>query len=52
MLAVLGFTVPATFGIMPIGGTEIWLHAITALVLVVGGLTARSDLPAPTEMNV
>jgi hypothetical protein len=52
VLAVLGLIVPATFGIMPIGGNDIWLHAVIAAVLVVGGLTARSDLPAPTDMNV
>ncbi|HET8650386.1 MAG TPA: DUF4383 domain-containing protein [Gemmatimonadales bacterium] len=52
LLAILGFIIPTTFGIMPIGGNEIWLHAIFGIVLIVAGLTARSDMVTPTSMNI
>jgi hypothetical protein len=40
-LAVLGFITPDTFGLIPIGGHDIWLHAVLGLALAYFGFTAR-----------
>lgn len=49
VLAVLGFVVPETLGLMPIGGNDIWLHALLGAVLAYFGFTARSTVPAATR---
>ena len=41
VLAGLGFITPDTFGFIPIGGNDIWLHAILGIAMVVAGMTAR-----------
>jgi len=43
VLAVLGFVDPTGFGLVPIGGNDIWLHAAIGLVLSYVGFTARAD---------
>lgn len=43
VLAVLGFVDPTGFGLIPIGGNIIWLHAAIGLVLSYVGFTARTD---------
>lgn len=43
VLAVLGFVDPSGFGLIPIGGNDIWLHAAIGLVLSYVGFTARAD---------
>ena len=40
-LALLGFLVPELFGIMPIGGNDIWLHVLLGAVLAGVGFSAR-----------
>ena len=40
VLAIAGFFIPSTFGLIPIGGHDIWLHAIIGLVLLTVGLQA------------
>ena len=40
VLAVLGFVAPTTFGLIPIGGHDIWLHAVLGVVLLAVGFTA------------
>lgn len=40
-LAVLGFVTPSLFGLVPIGGHDIWLHFLLAAVLLWAGLSAR-----------
>ena len=40
-LAVLGFFIPETLGLMPIGGNDIWLHALLGAGLAYFGFTAR-----------
>lgn len=45
VLAVLGFVAPTTFGLIPIGGNDIWLHALLGIVLAGVGFTAK---PATT----
>ena len=41
VLAILGIFVPELFGIVPIGGHDVWLHAIIGIVLSYVGFTAR-----------
>ena len=41
VLAVLGFIAPTTFGFIPIGGNNIWLHAVLGLALAYFGFTAK-----------
>lgn len=41
LLAVLGFFMPTLFGIIPIGGNDIWLHAVLGLVMAGIGFSAR-----------
>src|SRR5690606_9851964 len=43
-LAILAFFTPSFFGIMPIGGNDIWLHVLLAIPLLYFGFTAR-ELP-------
>ncbi|SRR5689334_18321485 len=40
-LAALGFVVPTTFGLIPIGGNDIWLHCLLGVVLVAIGFMAK-----------
>ena len=47
LLAVLGFVDPTGFGVVPIGGNDIWLHAALGIVLATAGFTARDTSPAP-----
>jgi hypothetical protein len=42
VLAVLGFVAPTTFGFIPIGGSDIGLHAVLGLVLAAVGFTAKA----------
>ena len=48
LVGVLGFFVPDTFNLMPIGGPDIFLHLGTALVLLIVGFA----LPADREARV
>lgn len=48
VLAVLGFIVPTTFGLIPIGGNNIWLHAILGIALLGAGVSAREDVRPAT----
>lgn len=44
VLAVLGFIAPTTFGLMPIGGNDIWLHVLLGAGLAYFGFTARAPV--------
>ena len=50
LLVVLAFVSPSTFGLVPIGGNDIWLHAILALGLAwigfAGGVATTRSTPA------
>lgn len=39
VLAVLGLIAPSTFGLIPIGGNDIWLHVVLGLGLAAAGFT-------------
>lgn len=47
VLACLGFVIPTTFGLIPIGGADIWLHAVLGLVLAGIGFTAKEGMATP-----
>lgn len=44
VLALCGFFIPSTFGLIPIGGNDIWLHALIGLVLAGVGFTAKEGM--------
>ena len=46
VLAVMGIFAPTTFGLIPIGGHDIWLHALLGIALTAVGFTARADTAA------
>jgi hypothetical protein len=46
VLAALGFIAPTTFGLIPIGGNDIWLHALLGVALLGAGMTAKDSPPA------
>lgn len=41
VLACLAFVAPDTFGLIPIGGNDIWLHGLLGVVLLLSAITAR-----------
>ncbi|HEY7529777.1 MAG TPA: DUF4383 domain-containing protein [Gemmatimonadota bacterium] len=43
VLTILGFVDPDGFGLVPLGGNDIWLHAVLALALLFFGFTAREE---------
>jgi len=43
VLACLAFVTPTTFGLIPIGGNDIWLHALLGVVLAGVGFTAMDE---------
>ena len=47
LLAVCGLASPSTFGMIPNGGNDIWLHAVIGLVLAGVGFTAREKTATP-----
>lgn len=46
VLAAAAFVTPTTFGFIPIGGNNIWLHAVLGLALAYFGFTAK-EMAAP-----
>ena len=48
VLAVLGYFVPDGFGIVPLGGNDIWLHVVLGGVLAWAGFTARETAATAT----
>jgi len=53
VLAICGFFIPTTFGLVPIGGNDIWLHAAIGVVLLAVGFTAKDVMmgaPAAAKM--
>src|SRR5688572_10506129 len=46
VLTVVGFLSPTGFGLVPLGGNDIWLHAVLALAMLGIGFTAK---PAVTS---
>ena len=48
--AALGFVVPNMFGLIPIGGNDIWLHCFLGVVLVAFGFMAKDEAAAAAAM--
>jgi uncharacterized protein DUF4383 len=49
VLAICGLVIPTTFGLLPNHGNDIWLHAVTGLVLAGVGFTAKEGMGAPAS---
>lgn len=49
LLAVLGFVAPDGFGLLPLGGNDILLHAIIGIPLAIVGFTVRDRVVATTS---
>jgi hypothetical protein len=41
-LAVVGLLAPAGFGLVPLGGHDVWLHAILGVLLTAGAFVNRT----------
>ena len=56
VLAICGLLIPNTFGLLPNGGNDVWLHAIVGLVLAWAGFMAKEGMaataPAPGAMKM
>lgn len=48
VLAILGFFIPTTFGLIPIGGNDIYLHAVLGVIMAGLGFTAKPEATAVT----
>jgi hypothetical protein len=46
VLTVAGFLSPTGFGFVPLGGNDIWLHAVLAIAMLGIGLTAKPVVSA------
>lgn len=46
VLAALAFVDPTTFGLIPIGGNDVWLHVLLGAVLAGAGFTAKAPATA------
>jgi hypothetical protein len=44
VLTALAFVTPTTFGLVPIGGHDIWLHAVIGIVLTAVGFGLVRDM--------
>ena len=42
VLGILGFFVPEGFGLVPLGGNDIWLHLASGAVLLAGGFLSEA----------
>jgi len=48
VLALVGFMDPTGFGLVPLGETDVWLHAVLGIVLGYFGVTAKGGEPSVT----
>jgi Domain of unknown function (DUF4383) len=48
VLTILGFVAPSGFGLVPLGGPDIWLHCLIAIVMLAIGYTAKPVATATT----
>ena len=52
VLAAVGFVSPDGFGMVPLGGNDIWLHVALGVVLAAVGFTAKPATVAPTGSTI
>jgi hypothetical protein len=45
-MGLLGFVFADGFGVMPLGGNDIWLHLSTGAILLANGIFETDELPA------
>ncbi len=45
VLGLLGFLAADGFGVMPLGGNDIWLHLSTGAILLANGIFETDDVP-------
>jgi hypothetical protein len=50
ILAVCGFFIPGGFGMVPLGGSDIWLHALIGVVLAAVGFSAKAETVTTTTV--
>jgi hypothetical protein len=48
VLAICGFFIPTTFGFIPIGGSDIYLHAVLGVIMAGIGFTAKPEATTVT----
>ena len=48
VLAVCGWLKPDGFGLVPLGGNDVWLHAAIGIVLAAVGFTAKAESVSTT----
>ena len=46
VLGILGFVAPNGFGLVPLGGNDIWLHLATGTILLAVGFMATDEAAA------
>ena len=46
LIGIVGFVQPNLFGILPIGGGDVWIHLITGAILAVAGFAAAPSRSA------
>jgi hypothetical protein len=46
VLAIGGYIEPNPGDVLPLGGNDVWLHAMLGIILIVAGLTARRTATA------
>jgi hypothetical protein len=47
-LAVIGIVAPTTFGLIPIGGNDVFLHTVLGVLLVWAGFMAKEEAASAT----
>ncbi len=50
VLTVVGFLSPTGFGLVPLAGTNIWLHAVLAIAMLAIGFTAKPVVATTTTV--
>lgn len=52
VLAVVGWFMPDGFGLVPLGGNDVWLHLALGAILAGVGFTAKPATVAPTGSTI
>jgi hypothetical protein len=52
VLAVVGYFMPDGFGLVPLGGNDVWLHLALGAILAAVGFTAKPATVAPTGSTI
>jgi hypothetical protein len=50
LLAVCGYFMPNGFNMVPLGGNDIWLHALLGIALAGAGFTAKAEAVSTTTV--